>query len=92
MPAQHLVPSFATALNVSSRAQANALKALAFASEETPQAEWGPRAAAALILGAKWAGETLDPAEAARATHLPEEKVAKHYQAMAEQLKRLAPR
>ena len=92
MPAQHFVPSFANALHLSSRAQANALKALALSAETPKDTEWGPRAAAAVILGAEWAGESCDPSDAARAAHLPEEKVAQHYARLAAELKRHAPR
>jgi transcription initiation factor TFIIIB Brf1 subunit/transcription initiation factor TFIIB len=87
MPAQHFVPSFANAIHASSRAQANALRALALAGEETVENEWKPRAAAALLLGSEWAGEERTRAELAKAAGVNEKAVAQHYQALADRLR-----
>lgn len=92
MPAQHFVPSFANAMHASSRTQANALRALALSGEEGPQTEWRERAAAALLLGAEWAGEKWNKADLARVAGAQEGAVAKHYAAMAEKLRHIAPR
>jgi transcription initiation factor TFIIIB Brf1 subunit/transcription initiation factor TFIIB len=92
MPAQHYVPGFAHALHASSRAQANALRALAIAGGNTNEKEWKPEAAAALLLGAHWAGEKWTEADVAKAAGVPAQAVAKHYAVMAERLKGVAPR
>lgn len=89
MPAQHFVPKFATAVHASPRTQANALKALALAGNDPAEPEWKSRAAAALLLGAQWAGEKHTEADIARATGVPEQAVAKQYAIMAERLKNI---
>jgi transcription initiation factor TFIIIB Brf1 subunit/transcription initiation factor TFIIB len=89
MPSQHFVPGFATALHASSRAQANALKALAIAGGATTEKDWKPEAAAALLIGAQWAGEKWTEKDVAKAAGVPEQAVAKHYAMMAEKLKRV---
>lgn len=91
MPAQHYVPRFAAALHVSPRVQANALHALSVAPEEPTPAEWAPRAAAALLLGASWEGPTPTQSEVARVTGTTEEAVAKHYANLAAWLKKAQP-
>lgn len=85
MPTHHFVPKFAQTLHASSRAQANALKALAATHEEMIEREWAPRAVAALRLGAEMAGEVWIPD--LKDTGLQEAAVAKHYARMAEQLR-----
>lgn len=92
MPAQHFVPSFANALQASSRTQAHALRALALCPDETVEREWRPRAAAAILLGAEWAGEPRTPGEVAQAAGVPEKAVSQHYQQMADRLRKFAPR
>ncbi|HUR69112.1 MAG TPA: hypothetical protein VM370_07680 [Candidatus Thermoplasmatota archaeon] len=92
MPAQHFVPGLATAVNASSRAQANALKALALSGDDAGEKEWRDRAAAALVLGAHWAGEAQTPATLAKAAGVQEQAVAKHYAILADRLKSMAPR
>ena len=87
MPAQHFVPSFANAIHASSRTQANALRALALAGDEPNEQVWKDRAAAALLLGAEWAGEPKSHAEVAKAAGVTEKAVAQHYQMLADRLK-----
>lgn len=91
MPAQHLVPAFAHALQLSSRAQANALRALALDGEDAKEKDWNGKAAAALLLGARWAGERCDEEELARQARVPEATMAKQLEAMARRLKQHAP-
>lgn len=91
MPSQHFVPRFAQALHASPRVQANALTALALSPDEVIEAEWGARAAAALLIGAAWTGEKWTNEQVAQATGVPEKVVAKHYEKMAAALKN-APR
>ena len=91
MPAQHLVPAFAQALQLSPRAQAHALRALALDKDDAQPKDWNTKAAAALMLGAAWAGESCDNADLAREARVPETLVAKQYEAMAQRLKGLAP-
>jgi transcription initiation factor TFIIIB Brf1 subunit/transcription initiation factor TFIIB len=91
MPAQHLVPAFAEALQLSPRAQANALRALALDAEEAKEKDWNGKAAAALLLGARWAGERCDEGELARQARVPEATVAKQLEAMAQRLSNVAP-
>lgn len=83
MPVQHYVPKLAQTLHLSPRVEANALKALAMAPEETPEHECAPRATAALRLGAEWAGEGWNGEPAG----VQEAAVAKHYARLAERLK-----
>ena len=92
MPAQHLVPAFANALHLSPRTQANALRALALDGEETKQQDWNAKAAAALLLGATWAGETVPKDRLAHEARVPEKAIAQQFQAMADRLKKHAPR
>lgn len=87
MPSQHFVPRFAQALHASSRVQANALTALALAGDEPSEAEWKARAAAALVIGAKWSGDNWSNAQVAQATGVPEKVVAQQYQKLADTLK-----
>jgi transcription initiation factor TFIIIB Brf1 subunit/transcription initiation factor TFIIB len=89
MPSQHFVPKFATTVRASSRTQANALKALALAGVEPAEPEWRSQAAAALLIGAMWAGEKHTEAELAEAAGVPEKAVAKHYADLAERLKNI---
>lgn len=88
MPAEHFVPRFAKDLQASPRVQANALKALALTNEKTPETEWRTIAAAALMIGADWAGEEWNEAQVAKATGVPEKSVAKHYADLAEKLRK----
>lgn len=91
MPAQHLVPAYAQALQLSSRAQAHALRALALDKEDAHANDWNSKAAAALLLGASWAGEPCDKGELAREARVPEQSVAKQFEAMVQRLKPFAP-
>lgn len=89
MPAEHFVPRFANTLHASPRVQANALKALAMAAPKIPETEWRELAAAALIVGADWAGEDWNEADVARQVGVKEQTVAKHYEQLAASLKKM---
>lgn len=91
MPAQHFVPTFASAMHASSKTQAQALRVIALSGDEPAEKDWQTRAAAALLIGAEWAGEPCTPAEVAQATGVPEKKVAEHYAALANRMRRWAP-
>lgn len=90
MVAQNFVPRFAQTLNVSSVVEANALRALALTGDvgtvETGETDWAPRAAAALIVGASWIGETWTEEVVATATGVPEYELVRHVAKLAEQL------
>ena len=87
MPSQHFVPRFAQALHASPRVQANALTALALSPDEAIEAEWGARAAAALLIASGWEGQNWSRSDVAKATGVPEQAVAKQYEKMAATLK-----
>lgn len=88
MPAEHFVPRLAKDLRASPRVEATALQAIAAMGPAVPEPQWRDLAAAALLFGARQAGESWDAAHVARSVGAKEAQVAKHLDAIATTLRK----